>query len=225
MKNSLIETFFPRFCLGCGYLGVYICPTCEEKMKKISEDSCFYCNKPSLFGLTHPRCKKAEGLDGHTSIYFYGGVFKRVLHESKYKSAHQALKTLLSFPQKTAVRNIGKWNDLYNPTMTHVPLHPQRYRERGFNQSELIMNTLFPESIKMPLLNRVVNTPHLALIDNKNERKKQIRGAFRCNKKTLPKTIIIIDDVITSGSTILECVRELKENGVQTVLAFSLAKG
>lgn len=225
MRNSLIEVLFPRFCVGCGYVGTYLCQACEARMEKTKDPRCFYCNKPSPFGLTHPGCKKEKGLDGYISSYFYRGLFKKILQESKYNSAHLILKTLLRFPQKDVLKSIKKWNDLYSPTTTYVPLHPQRQRERGFNQSEIITNMLFPQHTKTTLLERIINTSHLALINDKRKRKKQIKGAFRYIEKSPPKSTIVIDDVVTSGATLLECVKVLKKNGIQTVLAFSLAKG
>jgi competence protein ComFC len=225
MGNSLLEILFPRFCIGCGYVGTYVCQTCESKMKRIKRSGCFYCEKPSPFGLTHPGCKRKNGIDGYISLYLYNGIFKKILQESKYKGARLVLETLLSFPQNTLQQDIKKWNYLYKPVFTYVPLHRQRERERGFNQSEIIINMLFPQYEKKILLKRINNTAHLAHINDKNERKKHIKGAFSYINSAHPETAVVVDDVITSGATLLECVKEMKENGVQTVLAFSLAKG
>ncbi|MCX6732114.1 MAG: hypothetical protein NTV98_01070 [Candidatus Roizmanbacteria bacterium] len=226
MRNSFLEILFPRFCLGCGYVGTYLCQNCESKMMRVKRNSCFYCNKPSLLGLTHPGCKKKQGVDGYISLYLYNGLFKQLLQESKYKGAHMVLKTLLSFPQKKAMEDVWRWNSLWNPTVISVPLHPQRQKERGFNQSEIIVSAYFSSQfISDTLLERINNTAHLAHIHDKNERKRKIKGAFKYCKSTIPKTVVVVDDVITSGSTIIECAKTLKENGVQTVLAFSLAKG
>lgn len=195
-------------------------------MKKIKRNTCFYCDKPSPLGLTHPKCKKKKGIDGHISLYLYGGLFKRLLQESKYKGAHAVLRTLLSFPQKRAMEDVWRWNSLWNPTVMSIPLHSQRQRERGFNQSEIITNAYFHSQFaKETLIKRIDNTPHLAHIQNKSERKRKIKGAFAYCGSSVPKTVLVVDDVITSGSTILECAKVLKENGVQAVLAFSLAKG
>ena len=227
MRTSFLEFFFPRFCLGCGYVGTYICSRCESKMKKIKRARCFYCKGLSPFGLTHPKCHRNKGLDGHLSLYEYDGLFTTLLLASKYKGAHLVLRELLSFPQEKSMREIDEWNVLFKPILVSVPLHAQRIKERGFNQSEIITQKYYCNSrcIKEKLLERIVNTEHLANIGNKHNRKNHIRGAFQYIGNTVPQATLLIDDVITSGATILECTKTLKESGVQTVLAFSLAKG
>ncbi len=228
MGNPFLELFFPRFCVGCGYVGTYICPLCEAKMKRANkEEHCFYCDKPSLFGITHPRCSQKKGIDGYCSLYSYEGLFKSILQESKYKGAHAILNSLLSFPQPRLTQTLYKWKKLFNPLTLSVPLHPQRIRKRGFNQSEIIERQYFEKFSfsGKKLLERKKNTDHLATIGDKSKRKKHIRGAFGYIGEKPPETVLLIDDVVTSGSTVLECAKELKENGVQVVLAFSLAKG
>lgn len=226
MRNSLLEVLFPRFCLGCGYVGTYICQRCESKMKRVNGEKCFYCNQPTLYGLTHPGCKTKQGLDGYVSVYLYNGLFKELLHESKYNGAYMVLKTVLSFPQNKAWEVVGAWNKLFTPIVTSVPLHPQRLRERGFNQAQIIADEYSKFQLNtQTLLKRIQNTKHIAHINNKMERKRNIRGAFKFCGNALPQATLLIDDVITSGSTILECTKVLKENGVRTVLALSLAKG
>lgn len=227
MKTSLIELFFPQFCLGCGYVGAYICPTCELKLNRVQTAHCFYCEKPSMFGFTHPRCRRDLGIDGCFSLFSYEGLFKKILQEAKYKGSYLVLQTLLS---SFAIRSspcLYQWKSLYNPFIMSVPLHKQRMRERGFNQSDQIVNTWFNPTWTPSdnLLMRKVNTDHLANIGNKKKRRTHIQGAFSYIGKTIPKTTMLVDDVITSGSTILECTKTLKERGIQTVLAFSLAKG
>jgi len=227
MGNPFIDLFFPRFCIGCGYLGTYICPACEKKIKKINTDTCFYCGKQSLLGFTHPPCRQEKGVDGYLSLYSYEGLFVKILQVSKYKGAFAVLNTLLSYPQSKTIQKLKKWGEIFKPLMISVPLHKQRLKERGFNQSEIIRGVYSDktELLNEDLLERVINTTHLANIKDKRKRKKSVKGAFRFIGKNTPSTVLLIDDVITSGSTILECSKTLKEKGVQTVLAFSLAKG
>ena len=227
MGRSILDLLFPRFCLGCGYLGTYVCAHCEMGMKKINTPICFYCKKPSLLGLTHPRCRQQKGIDGFLSHYLYNGLFKKILQESKYKGAYSVLQSLLEFPKPNLSHILNKWNDIYSPYVISVPLHPKRIRERGFNQSDIIAKKYFNSNMlaQTHFLQRTINTDHLANIGNKNKRKQHIRDAFVCDKKYIPKHIILVDDVITSGATIIECSKVLKERGAQTVLAFSLAEG
>jgi len=227
METPILELLFPRFCVGCGYVGTYVCPSCESKMKKIQTPCCFYCGKPSFLGLTHPNCRRREGIDGHLSLYLYDGIFKKALQESKYKGAYAVFATLLAFPQQNIFQYLDEWNSLFNPSIISVPLHPQRVRERGFNQSDIIVEQYFNNKrfLKASLLKRTINTDHLANIGDKNKRKQHIRSAFTFVGKNVPRAVLLVDDVMTSGSTVLECSKTLKKSGVQIVLAFSLAKG
>jgi ComF family protein len=226
MRISILDLIFPRICVGCGFIGTYVCNVCEKKMKRVVKRTCFYCERSSLYGFTHPACKHKGGIDGLISIYVYDDLFKKILLESKYKGAHLILSELLKFSQPSIAYELSVWKNVYNPTITDIPLHPQRMRERGFNQSDIISRASYVSIFsKSQLLKRVINTPHLANIANKKQRKEYIKNAFTYIGKTPPNSVLIIDDVVTSGATILECSKELKRQGVQTVLAFSLAKG
>lgn len=222
-----MELFFPRFCVGCGYLGTYVCNSCETALERVKKNSCYYCDKASPFGLTHAGCKKKDGIDGHLSLYLYTGLFKKILHESKYKGAHQVLTTLLSFNELYKQREILIWKQLFSPLVVSVPLHTNRLKQRGFNQSEIIAEKYITTGgfHKGDCLLRVGNTPHLANITDKNVRKHQIKGAFKFTGEYIPRSVMLVDDVITSGATLLECAKTLKQKGVQTVLTISLAKG
>lgn len=226
MGNFIMELLFPRFCVGCGYLGTYVCPLCETKLERVKKNRCYYCDKASPFGLTHPGCKKKDGIDGHLSLYLYTGLFKKILHESKYKGAYHILTTLLSFNKLHIWREILMWKQLFSPLVVSVPLHPNRLKQRGFNQSEIIAEKYTTMGLnKGNCLLRVDDTPHLANIKNKNTRKHQIRGAFKFEGEHVPPAVLLVDDVVTSGATLLECAKTLKQKGVQTVLTISLAKG
>ena len=82
---SFLELFFPKLCLNCGKLGNYFCPNCQKKLKPLTKDYCFYCQKPSLYGLTHFGCQKKLGLDGKMSIFYYNPVLKKILKNIKYR--------------------------------------------------------------------------------------------------------------------------------------------
>lgn len=223
---DLLGFLFPSFCLGCGALGSYICPACKKELKRKKEDTCLYCGKKSALGLTHIKCKKRGGLDGWTSMYKYDPSFKRVLVAAKYKKARLVLEELLKQDNLLQYKNILRWRTLFSPIITPVPLHPQRLDERGFNQSSTIAKHI-ASRVGMPyeeLLSREKNTPHLAQMNDSFKRKSTIKGAFRFVGKRVPESILLVDDVLTTGATMGESVRTLKKAGVKNVLGFSLAK-
>lgn len=223
---DLLGFLFPSFCLGCGALGSYVCPICKKELKRKKEDICLYCGKKSALGLTHRKCKKKGGLDGWTSMYKYDAPFKKILIASKYKKARLVLEGLLKQDALLQYKNILRWKVLFSPAIVPVPLHPQRLDERGFNQSSVIARHIASRT-RIPyekLLNRVKNTPHLAQINDSSKRKSTIKSAFRFVGKRIPKSVLLVDDVLTTGATMGECARILKKAGVKNVLGFSLAK-
>jgi ComF family protein len=115
---------------------------------------------------------------------------------------------------------------MFNPVIVPVPLHFQRERARGFNQSQIIAGHLARKT-DLPLKNiliRTKNTEHLANIKGNNKRREMVKNAFQYVGEEVPRAVLLIDDVITTTSTIGECVKTLKKSGVETVLSFSLAK-
>ena len=90
----LKDLLFPKFCLGCGFLGAYICTNCKKKLSYIKQDSCLYCGKPSLYGLTHPGCRREKGVDGFLSVFYYNNLLKSVIKSVKYRLATAVFEEL-----------------------------------------------------------------------------------------------------------------------------------
>src|SRR5574340_1124817 len=83
----LKDLLFPKFCLGCGYLGAYICPKCRQKLRYVESDTCPYCQRPSFFGLTHTGYQKNHSLDSVVSIFYYNDFLKKIIKNIKYRLA------------------------------------------------------------------------------------------------------------------------------------------
>jgi ComF family protein len=113
-----------------------------------------------------------------------------------------------------------------------VPLHAKRLLERGFNQSELICEALarvYGNEIKTGIVWRAVNSKPQAKLKSA-ERKGNVRGIFKVNKgikidKLRGKKIVLIDDVYTTGATMEECAKTLKEAGIKEIWGLALARG
>ena len=111
-----------------------------------------------------------------------------------------------------------------------VPLHPSKFRKRGFNQAELLARE-FGKELNIPI--RLLLRKNKETKDQKNlnrmERKKNVKNVFCVNvaeiKKGIPKSILLIDDVSTTGSTLTECAKALKAQGVQKVSFLTICAG
>lgn len=222
----IADIFFPRLCLGCGYIGSFICPGCERGLE-VSLPRCLYCGEESLLGLTHPGCRKKEGIDGCLSLCRYNRVSRKILQNIKYKNVREAVWEFLTaagfkggYPMWLMRKNIS------GGFLQPIPLHKEKLKERGFNQSFLItrfLSHIFNMEI-IDVLERVKKTPPQALLLSHKDRFQNMRGAFKAKIPLhVEKPIVIVDDVVTSGSTVKEAARALKVNGVSRVYVFSVA--
>jgi len=209
MFNLFLDTFFPPFCAGCDKPFTVMCHRCYEKLD---------------FLLTEIQINLTPNyLDQLQAAVHYKGPIKTLLKEMKYLSvkinAHWAgvmLYRTVNFPQADIV--------------TSVPLHPKRKRERGFNQATEIA-LVFAQLAHMPynqLLKRQFNTPHQASFTAKNQRTHSLDQAFKLahklgTNKLKNKSILIIDDVVTTGTTLNQCAKILKANGAKKVYGLCVA--
>lgn len=230
MVMFLKDFFFPKLCLGCNALGSYICSNCQRKLELIDKDICVYCERGSYMGLTHPGCKKKNGVDGMITFYRYNLFMKKVIKHIKYKLAIDVFKEFCQIIQPEVNKKLIFYKQLSkNGLLQPIPLHSSKQKLRGFNQA-LLIGRFFNMSLQLPVTDyfkRTKETLPQAEIKQKKDRYLNIKGAFQPHKyaETRGKTIIITDDVITTGYTVLEFSKALKQNGALKVFAIALAKG
>jgi len=227
---TLIDLLFPKFCLGCSHIGSYICNRCFKKLKVIDKPTCLYCHKQSYLGLTHPRCSKKLSIDGVLSIYYYDNLLKKIIKNIKYRLATVVWDEFWkSIPESNIDRLFAYKKIFHEAFIQVVPLSQSKYKLRGFNQAAMITK-YFNKVLNFPIIN-VLKRSHEALaqaqIKSKKTRQKNIRNVFlTVNKIDIKnKTIILVDDVITTGATLKEASRVLKKAGANKVYALTLAKG
>jgi len=239
---AILDFLFPKKCLGCGRTGSYFCSQCLNFVSPSSERICPVCERPSIDGLTHPRCRSATSLDGLTSLFVYKGLIKKAIIKLKYRFvsdlATDLVELLVSFcgEDKTFSSLCREKQFVLVP----IPLHPRRERWRGFNQAELL-GKMIAENLGInfspDLLLRVKNTsPQIKL--GEKERKINIKDAFSlnysiaqlsgkarfCSTGLNHSNILLFDDVWTSGVTLKEACRTLKKSGAKMVWGLTLAK-
>lgn len=226
----LADLLFPKFCLGCGFLGAYICSNCQKKLNPIQKDSCLYCGKASLYGLTHPACRRDHGIDGYLSIFYYNNLLKSIIKSIKYRLATAVWKELCLVVEPDLLIKIKDYKKFINGQfyLVPIPLHPKRFRIRGFNQAKIIAQ-FFNRFLHEPtgeFLLRIKDTPSQAQLQNNKDRYVNMQGAFAVLPNVVEdKDIVLVDDVVTTGSTLKEAARVLKREGARRVFALTLAKG
>jgi ComF family protein len=155
----------------------------------------------------------------------YKGLFRKTLHRFKYQWKH-----CLAAPLGTlmAKRMESFFSDAPYQCMVPVPLHPRRLRKRGFNQA-LVLARILSRTYHIPLdWNNLVRTrwtqSQVGL--SARERKDNVRGAFAVlqSARIAQKTILLLDDIYTSGSTVDECSKVLITAGARQVDVLTLAR-
>jgi ComF family protein len=210
LKEFVLDILFPVECLGCGKEGEWICGHCEEKVRLD-----IYVGK-GIF------------LDKIIVPYSYDNpIIKQSIHLFKYKNIEE-LGEVLGKIFINGLNKIIRKGD-FEAACVPIPLHEKRLRERGFNQSEILairVGDFFLWEISSAIISRFRFTrPQVGL--NEEERKENIKDAFsvKDNKIIHNKRIILIDDVFTTGATMEECAKALKEAGAGEVWGLALAKG
>ena len=205
-----------------------ICIDCNRKIKRISQPSCYRCGK-ALEEDTREFCHDCDNKEFYferaVSGFMYSDEIKASMYAFKYNNRREYADFYADAILRESEGVICKWNvDVIIP----VPLHPKRLRKRGYNQAEVLARAV-SERIKVPvdagILKRVVNTVPLKELNDK-ERLNNLKNAFQIAKETLQyKKVILIDDIYTTGTTVNECARVLKEAGATFVYVITACVG
>src|SRR5450830_1697012 len=115
---NLLDLVFPKTCLGCGRGGKYLCSNCLGRLRLL-KPVCPYCERPSIDGFTHSKCRKVYGLDGLTSIWDYEGAIKKAIMALKYKYSTEVGKELAD----SFVRELATRFDLVKGVLVPMPIH------------------------------------------------------------------------------------------------------
>lgn len=227
VKFSLLDLLFPKKCVSCGKLGSYICSACFGKVEFIDKPICPVCQRQAVGGKTHPGCLAPLGIDGLIVACRYRGSVKLAIQKVKYKWIWDIERVFVQF----LVNCLWKFDFPAGAKLVPVPLYIKRKRWRGFNQAEILAKA-FAEQFGVDCCDCVIRTREtktqvgLTRVD----RKKNVRGAFGINPALDNKIVrgadfILVDDVYTSGATIMECAKALKRAGAKSVWGMAVALG
>lgn len=230
---SFVDLIFPKFCLNCHFPGAYICLKCQKYLWHPKYSRCFFCHKASLFGLTHQGCLKKFNIDSVNFIYYYNNVLKKIIKATKYRLATQVWKEFTHIINPDLFSGLAFYKKLSGKIYFQpIPLSAKKLKERGFNQA-LLVTRFFQKFFKFPIADFLVRTKETksqAELKTRKERYNNLRGAFKINlfshsEFIKESRIILIDDVITTGSTVKEAAKVLKKAGAKKVYVLALAKG
>src|SRR3954454_7889066 len=231
--QAAVSLLYPAACAICGKnirAGEYLCDGCEAKLSHIVAPFCETCSEP-FEGSIHSAFTCANC--AHRTIYFDSavaayrgrGIVREVIHQFKYaRQIH--LRDLVARWLRAALDD-ERLRDCNFDYVVPVPLHPARERERGFNQASLLSELLSAQT-SIPskcVLDRVRYTTTQTALDRR-QRIENLHNAFRLRKNVDVRGlhVLLIDDVLTTGSTLSECARVLKRAGAKSVHAVTAAR-
>lgn len=227
VKQYIKDVLFPVFCLGCRREGEWICQDCLAQIPPLTQTSCFSCGVTLRNNACCDVCRTERCVDVYWSLYSHQiPLMSDMIEQLKYHGASdvvQVVSTLCARHQY--IQSLVSCVDIIIP----VPLHPVRFRERGFNQSEYIayaIGSVVGVPVVCSVLVRNKKTKQQAML-SLQERKENVVDAFVCIDSDMVRgrRVVLVDDVLTSASTVDACAVSLKKAGVQSVYVLTLARG
>ncbi len=228
--DPFLTLLYPPRCLVCRMLGDSgLCAGCAAQIIPVAAPFCAVCGHT----LTDSRCMncaaQTPAFRCSRSLGAYDGVLRHAIHQFKYRDRPQLALPLGRLLAVYARAQASGLNHLHFDALLPVPMHPVRQRVRGYNQSERLARVLGAE-LSLPLLTGVLvrarpTRPQVGL--SGETRRTNLRGAFTVKQPDLVRgrTLLLIDDVVTSGSSLHECASALKSAGASAVYALTLAAG
>ena len=226
----MLAVVFPQTCPACHRpldrpTRGPLCGACWLSLPRHPRPACA-CGGPASPTGACGRCRRGlSAIAGGTSLGPYEGALRTAIHELKYGGQRRVAARLAEAAlQDASVRALVEPHAVLVP----VPLHPRRRRERGFNQSELLARELARRTgaVVAPaaLVRRADTAPQTGL--SASARRANVKGAFavRQRARIAGRSIVLIDDVFTTGATAQACARALREAGAADVRLLTMAR-
>lgn len=220
MFDLVLDIIFPPRCAHChSYVksGNALCPACRETIRLNDRLFCGKCRArlPNGEKICHYGLPCVLG----GAVDYKNPAARSLVRELKFSLVKGAAAHLADF----LIAYAENFDVPSAAAVMPVPLGPKRLRERGFNQSDLIARRFaahFDLVYDISCLSRDKDTPPQSGLKNISERQLNVAGCFRV-KSAPPRRIILIDDVVTSGATMIAAAEALKRAGAKHILALA----
>ena len=238
--RSVFSVLFPSDCRLCGIplINISRLPVCEEcldSIEPIRAPQCVQCGErllPAQLLTGDGRCQGCREFepDFGRAVSFgeYAGALRGLIHLLKYDKVRPAAPVLGGLLAQ-AITQLDWAGAATRPLIVPVPLHASKRGERGFNQAELIVRYAAKRLPQRPEIATVLKrqrATHSQVGLSREERIANMRDAFRLTapQSVKGRTVIVVDDVMTTGTTVSECARVLKHAGAERVWAATVAR-
>ncbi len=213
LLDQILDLLFPPRCAACRARGALLCAACSITCRFVPDAA----NREQHQRLASPWLASSAG------GYLFEGAVREAIHALKYHHQPRIAEPLADL----LVRYLGL-HPITVDAIVPVPLHPDRFRRRGYNQAALLARRL-GQRLDVPLLaEQVVRVRHTSQQAglNRSERRNNVRQAFSWRSSSPPPPrIMVIDDVLTTGATVEAVAQALHQAGSYEVHALALARG
>ena len=213
IKEFILDLVFPKFCLGCKKEGVFLCQDCFSILEVLT---------------THQKFKGKNLNDLYFPVNYENFLVKKLIQNFKYPPLIKELKKDLALLIISHFLLLDKKPNFFDFVLVPIPLSKRKLKWRGFNQAEEITKEL-SKFLKIPLISdcliKIKETKDQVEL-SEEERKENVKNAFlvKNKEKISGKNILLVDDVFTTGATMEEAARVLKESGAKKIIGVVVAK-
>ena len=227
LGQGLLDLVFPVSCLVCGQENTFLCTQCQAVLPRLTQQQCLVCQTPSPFGKTHTNCVTKNSVDGAIAgLTYKDRNVQNIIEVFKYNFVSDLSAPLADFMIE-GINNQGLSDYFQDFTVVPVPLHIRRFNWRGFNQAKLLASAL-GASLSLKVDDKLVQRQKFTQPQTKltaDQRKQNMDNAFGIVGDVINKKLLLVDDVVTSGSTANELAKILKRAGASEVWLATVAHG
>lgn len=227
--KAILDLLFPARCVGCKERGVWLCPDCMSGLARVGPYVCKICGYPTAGTQLCSLCYRTPlHIQGIRAPFYFEGTLRNAIHKFKYQRAKHLAEPLTMVLVEYLSTNPTEANIIQEAgIIVPVPLHESRFKERGYNQSELLAEGL-GRAFHTPVANHTLRRtrPTKAQMSlPADERAANVRGAFACQDSGVSgQRVLVVDDVCTTGATLEACSIALARNGASAVWGLCIAR-
>lgn len=227
--RHLLDWLFPYNCIGCGRDDQLLCNDCFKEVGIPEKEVCPGCGCLCLLGMACGNCRSSLRLSGLMVGYAYekGGVLAKILHLFKYEGCRDYGPVLVKLMDRQVSARFQDFLEKKIDLITWVPLSKRKFKSRGFNQSQVLAESLPAVAPRLALLEKTRETKAQMQLDRAG-RLVNLKGAFRVSPahdaSLSGQRILVVDDIATTLATLSEVARVLLEAGAAEVYGLVLAR-
>lgn len=226
--SFFVKRIFPKECFNCLDEGEWFCDACSELLPTHDSKQCLFCGNESQKNGLCANCIKDTGINLAFAAFDYNDeIIAKAIKKFKYSFVVSVGEKLAELLVNEFNRSDFKISHTSDCIIVPAPLSQKRLNWRGFNQAEILANAL-SKNLNIPAVNdlkKKKDTKQQAEL-SAEERLNNLSAAFSWQGESLAgKSVLIVDDVLTTGSTVKEIAKELKKANVKRIGVIVLAKG